>query len=368
MAEPLKNFFDRDLVRSLSDDLSRVYPQFAASAFVRDCLRGFEPLSLTQRAGRIAELLRRELPPEYPEALSCLLASLGPKLTSSDAFAMSSFRYLPHVMFVGRYGLDHFEPSMAAQRELTQRFTAEFSIRPFLERYPELTLARLAEWTRDPSEHVRRLVSEGTRPRLPWAGRLRAFLLDPSPVLVLLEQLKDDSSRYVQRSVANNLNDIAKDHPERVLEVCRRWKEGASPARAYIVGHAVRSLVKQGHPEALALLGASEKPQVELAVLELPGRVRRGDAFRLSLTITSKARRTQTLIVDYALHYVKANGKRSPKVFKLKKLELAPRESVRLQTTISFVERTTRKHYPGRHRLELLVNGVSFELGEFELA
>src|SRR5262249_34126743 len=155
-----------------------------------------------------------------------------------------------------------FEPAMRAQYELTKRFSAESSIRAFLMQYPEATYARLLEWARDGSVHVRRLVSEGTRPRLPWAPRLRAFQDDPRPVIALLELLKDDPERYVQRSVANNLNDIGKDHPELAVEVCRRWSARTSPGRAWIVRHALRSLVKKGHRGALEAVGAGSRPKV----------------------------------------------------------------------------------------------------------
>ena len=166
---------------------------------------------------------------------------------------------MPHCFFVAEYGLDHFEPSMQAHYQLTQRFTAEFSIRPFLIKHTEATLARLRQWARDPNEHVRRLVSEGTRPRLPWASRLPAFQADPAPVLALLELLKDDPALYVRRSVANNLNDIGKDHPRVLMQTAQRWMRDATPERAWVVRHALRWAVKQGDPAALKVLGFGKK-------------------------------------------------------------------------------------------------------------
>ena len=164
---------------------------------------------------------------------------------------------MPHLFFVSQYGLAHFEPSMQAQHALTQRFTAEFSIRPFLQHHPQQTLRRLSQWTQDPSEQVRRLVSEGSRPRLPWAPRLAAFQTDPRPVLQLLEQLRDDTSLYVRRSVANNLNDIGKDNPDMLMDTARRWLLGASTDREWIVrtrcaGRSSRGIQKRCTPWVMA--------------------------------------------------------------------------------------------------------------------
>src|SRR5688572_30733780 len=215
-----------------------VHPGFPSEAFLRDVLAGYGPLSLTARGQHVAKALRRHLPADYPRALQVLLASASQPHDHRASGGMAAFLYMPHLFFVAQHGLDHFEDSMRAQHALTQRFTAEYSIRAFLEKHPEATLARLREWTRDPSAHVRRLVSEGTRPRLPWAPRLRAFQKDPRPVLELLELLRDDPEPYVRRSVANHLNDIAKDHPALAVEVCRRWSAGDPPeSRRWIVGH-----------------------------------------------------------------------------------------------------------------------------------
>jgi len=367
MAEPLKNFFDARLVSALSDDLARVYPALSRRRFIADGVRGLEALELTARGAHLAEVMHRHLPADYEAAIGVLLASLGERVPSASA--MAPFRYLPHVCYVARYGLDHFELSMHAQRELTRRFTAEFSIRAFLVKYPEQTLRRLAEWATDPDVHVRRLVSEGSRPRLPWAPRLKALQKDPTPVLALLEQLKDDPERYVQRSVANNLNDIAKDHPALVVEVCRRWSERPGEGRRWIVKHALRSLVKRGDRGALALLGVGARPRVALrAVAVTPARPRLGKAVAIGFELQSTARAAQDLLVDYAVHFVKWNGTRRVKVFKLRRLQLPPKQAVRLQAKLSFVDLTTRKHYPGLHAVDLLVNGVPMALCEFEVA
>jgi 3-methyladenine DNA glycosylase AlkC len=277
---------------------------------------------------------------------------------------MASFRYLPHVFYVSKYGLADLDAALRVQYELTQRFTAEFSIRAYLDKHPGETLARLRIWATDQNHHVRRLVSEGTRPRLPWAPRLRAFQKDPAPVLALLELLKDDPELYVRRSVANNLNDIAKDHPAIAIEVCKQWMVNASPDRQWIVRHALRVLVKQGHPGALTLMGIGAKPKVKIdAVTFTPKTARIGGKLAIEFQFTSASSKRQSLQVDFRVHFVKANGKSAPKVFKLKRLDLAPRESVTLSTRVSFAPMTTRKPYPGLHRVEALINGIVFPLG-----
>lgn len=369
MASALKHQFGPEVVRSIADDLRRAWPRFDRAAFVRASLNGLEELELTPRGAHVAAAMRAHLPDDYARAIRIVVDSFGPPLEESGLTGMAVFRYLPHAEFVRRFGLEHFEESMAAQHALTQRFTAEFSVRAFLEAHPERTLARLREWTRDPSAHVRRLVSEGTRPRLPWAPRLRAFVDDPTPVIELLERLKDDPERYVQRSVANNLNDIAKDHPERVVELARAWKRGASAGRSWIVGHALRSLVKSGNRGALELLGAGAAPRVQVGAVVLePKRVKIGGALRFACELASTSRDAQELLVDFAVHFVKSDGSRRPKVFKLKRLTLAPRAKVELAGRVSLAVHTTRKPYPGRHALELLVNGRAFPLGEFDVA
>jgi 3-methyladenine DNA glycosylase AlkC len=371
MGEPLKNFYGPDVPARIAAMIAAVDPAFPVAAFLADALDGYEDLELTPRARQIARALGRHLPQDYGRALEILVSSLGPKLEAAELTGMEVFLYLPHVFFVAERGGDHFEASMRAQYELTQRFTAEYSIRVFLERYPEATLARLREWARDPSVHVRRLVSEGTRPRLPWAPRLRSFQDDPRPVLELLELLellKDDAELYVRRSVANNLNDIGKDNPAALVETCRRWLDGASAERLWLVRHALRSAVKRGDPGALALLGYRADPVVAVRDVRVaPASVPIGESVTLAVELANEGAEAQRLLVDLRVHFVKANGKTSPKVFKLKELELEPGASARLGKTISLAQHTTRTHCPGHHRVDLLVNGRASEAGAFEV-
>ncbi|MFM2120187.1 MAG: hypothetical protein RL722_1655 [Pseudomonadota bacterium] len=379
MATALKDRFGADVPARIADMLQAVHPAFDRAGFITESLAGYDALELTPRAWQIAHALRRHLPADTKAALDLLVRSLGPKLvdTSDDpgtGQGMGVFVYLPHVFLVAQYGLDHVEASLRAQHELTQRFTAEFSIRPFLERHPQATLARLAEWTRDPSPHVRRLVSEGTRPRLPWAPRLRDFQRDPTPVLALLECLKDDGNLYVRRSVANNLNDIGKDHPALLAEVATRWltpdAQGhpVSAERRWLVTHALRSAVKRGEPAALAALGFGGKAKLTVAAVQIsPARPRIGEAVQISLSLANDTKRAQTVCVDLAVHFIKASGEARPKVFKLRNVDLAPGESQAIAKTIALHEMTTRKHYPGLHRVDLVLNGEAQEIGAFDL-
>lgn len=367
MAEPLKNHYGPQIPERIGAMIAAVHPGFDRRAFRRDALDGYEALELMPRGRHLARVLRRHLPAAYPDALAILLASIEPPGAERGA-ELGTFIYLPHTFFVAEFGLDHLEISLQAQYELTQRFTAEFSIRPFLERHRQATLARLRQWATDPSEHVRRLVSEGTRPRLPWAPRLRDFQRDPTPVLDLLELLKDDPALYVRRSVANNLNDIGKDHPEVLAQVARTWLKGAGPERTWVVRHALRSALKRGEAGALSALGYGGAARVDLSGIRLsPARARIGGSLTLAFTLTNPGPRRQRVLVDFRIFFVKASGKSSPKVFKLKALDLAPGERAALQKKVSLAEMTTRTLYPGRHRVEVLLNGEARPLGSFQL-
>ena len=257
----LAQLLDCEAIECLTHNLALVLPGFDAAGFQRDAHEGLAPLSILRRGEHLARVLRRHLPPVYDDAIAILTRSLTPALSRTEGLGLGVFFYLPHVSFVAVYGLDPaenggrdpFETSMAAQYELTRRFSAEFSMRPFLIRWPERTLARLLKWTRDPDPHVRRLCSEGARPRLPWAIRIPALIRDPRPVTPILEALRDDPEEYVRRSVANHLGDIAKDHPELAFEICERWVSGASEDRKWLIRHAVRHPAKHGVATALRL-------------------------------------------------------------------------------------------------------------------
>lgn len=369
MAEPLVNQYGPDVPQAIARMITAVHPAFEAKKFMRDVLQGYETLALMPRGKHIARALQRHLPPDYTKAIAILLASLDQSHGRDAGLTLGAFLYLPHTMFVAEFGLDHFEESMRAQHALTQRFTAEFSIRPFLQQHQDATLARLKQWAGDPSDHVRRLVSEGTRPRLPWASRLLAFQKNPAPVLELLELLKDDPALYVRRSVANNLNDIGKDHPDLLAKTAKQWLQGASDERRWIVQHALRSAVKRGEAGALEVLGFDKSAKVEVANARItPARVPIGEKVNIAFDVSNTSTKPQDVLVDFCIHYVKASGKTSAKVFKLNVVSLAPKETVRLSKTVSTAEMTTRKHHAGKHRVDVLLNGKAQELGVFELS
>lgn len=356
MAEPLKNSFGPEVPERIADALTGVLPAFDRSAFLADSLDGYDDLELTDRAKHVAAAMAAHLPEDRGHALRAVTASLGPE--NAELSGMEGFVYLPLVYFVADHGLDHFEEAMTAQYELTKRFTAEFSIRAYLEHHTEATLARLREWTDDPSEHPRRLVSEGTRPRLPWAPRLKSFQADPAPVVALLELLKDDESEYVRRSVANNLNDIAKDHPALVVEIAERWWADADDNRRRLVRHGLRTLIKAGHPGALGVLGYDpDSPLVVRSVAVTPDTVAIGGKVSVVAALHNPTEQSLAGLIDLRVHFVKANGETSPKVFKGAEIDVAPGETATVAKTVSVKQHSTRTHYPGTHNVDLLVNG-----------
>lgn len=368
MAEPLKNRYGPEIPRTLAAMIRAVHPGFDDAAFVRDAVNGLDALELMTRGRHIARAMRRHLPDDFETAADILVRALGPEIgDTAGGHGMTPFLYLPHACFIEDYGLDHPEAALRAQHEITRRFTAEFSIRAFLKRHPALTLERLHAWAGDPNPHVRRLVSEGSRPRLPWACRLPDFQRDPAPVLALLEKLKDDPDEYVRRSVANNLNDIGKDHPDLLVSTARRWLIDASPARVRLVRHALRSLVKSGHPGALDALGYGHRARVTLGDAGVtPARTRRGDTVTVTVTLANDTRAPQRLLADLRLGFARAGGKTAYKVFKWTTRELAPGERLTLTKRYALTDKTTRAHHPGRHTAELLLNGAHHPLGAFE--
>lgn len=370
MTETLKTFFSPSLVRRIGADFLRAHARFPAEAFVEDASAGLEALELLDRARHIAASLAKHLPPEYPHALEVVLGALGPELEGEELIGggMAPFRYLPHSLFIAEHGLPYFDLSMRAQYELTKRFSAELSIRAYLAHDPERAFSFLREWARDPNAHVRRLVSEGTRLRLPWARRVGWLDAHPERVIELLELLKDDATTLVRRSVANNLNDLGKVRPALLTSTCAAWLRGGPPTRRKLIEHALRSAIKRGDPGALSLLGFGEPPAVAIEGVRLtPARVALGGSVAVAFELRSTSSTPQELLVDLVVHFVKANGQTRPKVFKLKRVVLPQRTTVKLEGAISFASMTTRRHFPGAHRLEATINGVPHPLAELEV-
>jgi 3-methyladenine DNA glycosylase AlkC len=357
MPEPFKTFLNESLVRDAARELARTSPTFKATAFVADVIPSLEPLELKARAMLIADALERHLAPDFDTAASHL----------ERTTALRGWFLWSAGEFVARRGLDTPERALACLRELTQRFTAEFAIRPFLVRHPERTFATLHTWLAHESEHVRRLVSEGTRPRLPWGMQLKSLIADPSPSLPLLEALLDDDSAYVRRSVANHLNDIAKYHPALVTAWVERFLPHAPPARVALLRHASRTLIKQGNQRLLTAWGRGTALCGTAALTITPRRMLLGGHVTLTATLTSSSRAPQPLTVDYVVHHVRADGRTSPKVFKGWSARLGAGETVTLEKRHVVKPITTRRYYAGRHRVELQVNGQVVAEAHFTL-
>jgi len=370
MADTLKGFFSPELVRRLAGDLARVDGSFPVRAFTRDASAGLDKLELLARAKHIAGALAKHLPADYPRAVEVLLRSLGPELEGDELLGVgiAPFFYLPHLVFIAERGLAHIELSLRAQYEITKRCSAESSIRAFIAADPAQTFAAFRRWARDRNPHVRRLVSEGTRLRLPWAMRVAWLDANPERVVELLELLVDDPTTLVRRSVANNVNDLGKVHRDLMLRTCEGWLAAASPERRALVEHALRSAVKRGDREAMRLLGYGAKPAVAIERVGFaPKRVAIGGRVAVSFVLRSTAKAPQELLVDLVVHFVKANGKSAPKTFKLERLSLPARGETALASSISLAVHTTRKPQPGTHRVEVAVNGYALPAGAFEV-
>jgi 3-methyladenine DNA glycosylase AlkC len=369
MAELLKNKYPLAVAGKISKMIFEVHPTFDSEGFVSYVQQGYDQLELMARGRKIAAALKVFLPNDFEKAVAILLASLDASVEHDESNSLASFIFMPHTIYVTNNGLENFDISMQAHYQLTQRFTSEFAIRPFIQRYPEKCLALLAEWATDSNEHVRRLVSEGTRPRLPWASRLPEFIQDPSSVIKLLELLKDDTELYVRRSVANNLNDIGKDHPELLASIAKKWLNNASKDRVWLVKHALRSAIKRGEQGALQVLGYGYVAEVEIVHVDItPKNAKKGSNVQINFELHNLANNKTALMVDFSIHFIKANGNAKPKVFKLKAAELAPNQSQKFSKKVSLKPMTTRTLYAGSHKVEAIINGHHTLLGEFELS
>ena len=358
----LKDMYNEQSVAALAGAVQQVYPAldqqgFSASVFDDE----WPDRELKQRMRHITTCLHAFLPLDYHSALDLLQRAL-------HLLPEQSFEKMVFPDYVEVYGLDDWAVSMPALEEFTQVISAEFAIRPFIVRYPERTMDQMLVWAEHENAGVRRLATEGCRPRLPWGIRLQDLVADPEPTLPILERLKNDASESVRRSVANNLNDISKDHPDVVLELLHRWQADATGEVRWIIGHALRSLIKQGHPEALALLGYSADAEISVHNLAVePPTITMGERVTLSFDIKSMSGEPLNLMIDYAVYHMRANGTLSPKVFKLAKKAIQPGEVLHIEKAHSFAPVTTRKYYPGEQAIEPKINGRLFGRAGFLL-
>jgi 3-methyladenine DNA glycosylase AlkC len=360
-----KHAVSETTVRRLAGELTQAYAEFDAKGFVREAVKALPALELKPRIVFLADAIAKRLPSDYPQALAIVLATLGPE--PDGAVSSSAFYYWIHASFVERHGLNHVAESLAAMREITKRSTSEFAVRPFLARAPREVIAFLSACASDENEHVRRWVSEGTRPFLPWGTRAAPLLQKPYPALPLLHALRADESPYVRTSIANHLNDLTRLDPTLVVDTVRAWLDEGLPHAPAIAKRALRNLVKAGHPGALAVFGVSTKVRAKLIALRLEKkRIRVGDKLTFEATFEGKA--DEQLVIDYALSFPGAGERVSRKVFKLVQRPIERGEQLTIRKQHSFRPITTRAYRAGKHKLELLVNGRCHAELEFTLS
>lgn len=360
MATPLKDQFDREAVEELAERFSRFHAGFEQEQFTASVLEEFPELELKERVNLVADRLADELPDDYPTALSIVMQAAAGGLDGWAAWPLCSF--------VERHGVDSPAESLEAMPVLTKLWTCEFAIRPFLNTHLGMTRDHLRRWVLDPDEAVRRLCSEGTRPLLPWGTRVPVLIDDPQIGIELLSALRHDDSEIVRRSVANHLNDITKSRPDLVVDLLDEWMSDSDPVDERMVSQALRTLVKQGHPGALHLLGFTTDPQVDVSHFSCePETLNLGSAIELTAELTSTSPEEQLLVIDFVVHHVTGSGGTSPKVFKWATLRLAPGETVRLSKRRRIRTASTRRYHAGRHRIDLQVAGRVLATTDFDL-
>lgn len=364
----LKHSIGTDAVHRISQALEKTGHPFAADTFRQQCLDGLQPLSLKQRVHHIIAVLHHHLPADFHNAAAVLHAMKAHWPAGDPADGNNAMAAWPVIDYAAVYGLEHPGTALALLRHLTELFSAEFAVQPFILHHFEQTHAHILEWCNDPSHHVRRLASEGMRPQLPWGIRMKQFCQDPAPIWPVLEKLKNDPSAYVRKSVANNLNDISKHHPGQVLARCENWLQNATKETRWIIRHGTRTLVKQGHPDVFPLLGYPAQPAITVTAVTLtPAKVTIGGELTMAITLHNPGKQTQAIVLDYALHYPTASGKQSRKVFKLATPELAAGETRIIRKQLAFKPLSTRRYQPGRHAICVLINGLEKARAEFEL-
>jgi 3-methyladenine DNA glycosylase AlkC len=362
--------FNVEKITKIAGDIQRVNPDFNREEFVHDVLKKFPELELKQRINHISFCFQKHLPQNFPDALEILLQSLpepcNPNLNDND---FGDFIYAAYGDFVAQYGCsaEFLVLSLDALEQITMRFSAEYAIRNFINAFPDETFKKIEEWTSHPHYHVRRLASEGTRPKLPWGMKIG---LDVNQALPLLDTLHSDSTRFVTRSVANHLNDIAKSHPELVIERLKHWKKEQKQSTKeldFIIRHALRTLIKKGYSAALKLIGISAKPNIEIKQISVSESVQMNTYLEKSIALI--VIEDCTLLIDYVIHFQNSKGEmNSVKVFKWKQISVKKNETIQLSKRHEMRQfMTTRTLYPGKHQWSLQVNGEIVHRHDFEL-
>ncbi|MDR2590441.1 MAG: DNA alkylation repair protein [Oscillospiraceae bacterium] len=359
MAELWKDKLNLETVREFAANIKAVYGSFPDEDFVKSTVDDtWNSLELMARGKRVTENLKKYLPSDYKEVISIM----EKVITDCDPFYKLCFP-----TYVELYGQDeeNWDASMAAMELFTQYSTAEFAVRPFIIKHEKRMMVQMFAWSKHENEHVRRLSSEGCRPALPWGVALNMFKKDPTPILPILEQLKADPSLYVRKSVANNLNDISKTHPQLVANLAKDWY-GQNEYTNWIVKHACRTLLKKGNRDVLAIFGYHDANSVELSdfALNATNTSIGGD---ISFSFTVFAKEATKLRLEYGIDFVKANGKRNRKIFQISESVLKENTKKPYVKNHSFADLSTRKHYPGGHSITLIANGIEHGTLDFEL-
>lgn len=349
MAEELRNVFDEQFINELANRIRGEYSTFDHPLFHSLIFNeNWNEFALKQRVRHITVCLHQTFSMNYTEVLE-LLKKIAP-------FFQSGLTGIIFPDYVEVYGLEQWNESIDALEYFTQFSTAEFAVRPFIIKDQPRMMKQFLTWSKHPNEHVRRLASEGSRPRLPWGIALSSLKHDPTPIFPILENLKEDPSLYVRKSVANNLNDISRDHPEQVLKIARKWY-GENEKTNWIIKKGIRTLMKQGNQQALELFGFAGNSNLKVEKLNVTEELHIGDTLSFSFQLSSTDQMPIKLRIEYAIHFVKANGKHSAKLFKITESIIRPGESKDYTKDHSFKNLTTRKHYPGQHSLSIVVNG-----------
>ncbi|MFN3697723.1 MAG: DNA alkylation repair protein [Pseudobdellovibrio sp.] len=363
---PLKELLNSSALEEISKSIFIHEPNFDHKRFVKETSPHLKKLELKGRVNFIADQLRIFLPQDLKKAIPILTAAVQEKKGQAN---LSGFKVWPLTEFISKYGLDEVELSMKALKQMTVVFTAEFAIRSFLLKDPKAILKYFDQWVKDPNEHVRRLVSEGLRPLLPWGQRLPLFVQDPKITWSYLEALKNDPSEYVRKSVANHINDHSKNHPEFITTFLLKWKKSDPKNEDLdkLIRHASRTLIKKNHLKAFALHGVSlEKIDVQ-SITFSKAHIKLGDSLEISVKLRNPHNKSIKLILDHDVHLLKANGSHNVKCFKGKKIEIKSKEILIVPLKVKIAAVTTRTYYSGTHYWSLKINGQNYKKHSFKL-
>lgn len=365
MSNLLKDIYSPAFFARFADVLNQTLPTFDKKKFLCSFIGdAWQQKELKERMRHTSTVLHKFLPDDFAASTEIIERTI--KKLRQNPITESSFEFMFFPDYIEIYGIDDFETSVKAIEFTTQFVSCEFAVRPFILKYGDRMIARMQQWSLHSSHKVRRLSSEGIRPRLPWAMALPALKRDPTPILPILENLKGDESEFVRRSVANNLNDIAKDNPAIVLSIAKNWK-GLSEETDKILKHGCRTLLKAGHPQVLKHFGYYGN-KISIASFKIiTPKVKLGQSLKFSVGLKNDSKKTEIARLEYGLYYKRLNGRLAKKVFKISERKLLPGEKIVIERRQNFKTITTRKFYPGRHQLSIIINGKEIEMKSFEL-